>query len=522
MPTAQRAGNLPAIICILALAAAFALKAIAAWQEYPESTNDEVIYMDAAMQGARTGRLASPGLILPLAAKGVTGLDRGTYFNLPMTLWIKVPLLKIVGANLRGLRLVDLLITVLATVAFAGVASCLARGWRWILATAVFLLNPVILWAQPGRPDLLSLGFGLAALWVLCASTGVFEKPARRGTIWWAGMLLGVCAGCHLFAGVFWCVMVGTLLLAGERNIKSAVGGLLILGAGAGVVLAVNAAWLLHGGSEAMGEFRWLLDLKKSLHRDFLAALVLTFTVSFARCPLMLPVLALFPSALGTARARRLAAWMLPLAALLVWRCVAFEKYHIAYTVHFWAVFCCAFAITLEGLPNIGLPAARWLTQTMAGGAVLAAVFVAQGYALSYNKWMESLMVSHADQNRLVEAAITNAIPRDARVLATCDAYFLMQAPNLTAMAHHDQLGLDSFDYIVFRNPPVQGPISDQWFDCLTPEQYADFNKSFRLLTNVPDRRFEAGWYPGKYRPWAPGALIYCRVSAADAAAPPR
>jgi hypothetical protein len=506
--------NLVAAVCVLVLAGIFAVKSLAAWREYPESFVDEVIYMEPAWQAVTTGSFANPGIALQLAGKGVSGLDHSSFLNLPATLWIKTPLLWIMGANLRGLRLVDLVIVFAATASFAYATRRLAHGWRWLLAVSVFVLNPIFIWAPPGRPDLLSLLFGLAALGLLLGSRKEGPPKDRDAAFLTIGVLLGCCAACHLFGGVYWTVTTTALILA-ENSLWRTPRELFLLGVGMAVPLAANAAWLLHGGAEAWRQFHWLLDLKRTLHRDFVGTLTSALIQSLGRNPLVPVVLAFLPwTAIGGQR-RLLAAWSLALVALLVWRCAAFEGYNHAYEVHLWASLCCLFAISLEGMCRSPLPLAARLTRGSLGSGLLALTLILTGCAMGYNKWIEAASFNYARQHRKIRQLVAQSLPPNARILAGCEAYFLIKQTNVVAMAHHEKLDLASFDCIVTRSPLISLSNRDQWFDVLTPAQNAVFQSSFRLVAEMPAEALGSPSFPGAYQPGVPGLFVY-RRSAAD------
>jgi hypothetical protein len=506
--------NFAAAVCLLALAGVFVVKALAAWREYPESFVDEVIYMEPAWQAATTGSFANPGIALQLAGKGVPGLNHGSFLNLPATLWIKTPLLEIMGASLRGLRLVDLVIVCAAAAAFAYAAKRLAHAWRWLLAVSVFILNPIFIWAPPGRPDLLSLLFGLTALGLILRSRRDPPSELGAGTLLTIGALLGCCASCHLFGGVYWTVTATAVLLAGEDRFRQAPRALFLLGVGTALPLAANAAWLVHGGAEAWRQFHWLLDLKRGLHRSFGGTLTSALIQSLGRNPLILVFLVFLPWAVIGRQRRLLAAWSLALVTLLVWRCAAFEGYNHAYEVHLWASLCCLFALALEGMCRSTNRAAAWLTRSTAGSGLLAISLVLAGFGTGYNKWIEATALNYARQHRKIQQVVAQSIPPGARVLASCDAYFLVKQTNVLAMSHHDKLDLAAFDYIVTRTPLVSLSNRDQWFDVLTPAQNVTFQTSFRLVAELPAVTLGPPPFRGAYQPKITGLCVYRRSTA--------
>jgi hypothetical protein len=499
-------------ICVLALLAVLVVKARAAFDEYPESIADDVVYMEPAWQAVTTGSFANPGIASQLAQKGVPGLDHSSYLNLPGTLWIKTPMLWILGPGLRGLRLVDFLITLGTIAAFAFAARSLVTSWRWLLAIAVFVLNPLVIWPVAGRPDSLSALFGLLALGLLFGSRRD-EAPAPSNVkVAAIGALLGCCAACHLFGGIYWGATVLALLVAADFNPRSFLRRLPILAAAWAVPASVNVAWLLRGGPDAIHQFFWMINLKRSLLHSFPAALVNTLIQTVARNPLILPILVALPWLPVRLPRRLLIAWILILAALAAWKSATFEAYSRSYEIHLWASLCCLFAIALEGLRSSANRLATWLTRTTSGPAFLASALILTGALTGYNRWIDAIGFNRANQHERMKQLASATVTPGARVLSTCDAYFLVKRRGVVAMVWHENLDLASFDFVVTRGPPVTKPSRDQWSDVLTPQQDQVLQQRFRLVAQVPAVTLDLRHYPGSYRPGVPGLNIYRRT----------
>jgi hypothetical protein len=509
-PPAADPSTVATVLCLFALAVAFGVKVFAAFHEYPESYVDEVIYMEPAWQAVTTGHFANPGIAQQLAQKGVPGLDHSCYLNLPGALWIKTPLLWIAGTGVRGLRIVDLIITVAAAAAFAFVVSRLAHGWRRWLAVCVFVLNPIFLWALPGRPDILSLLFGLTALALVLPSPDT-ARSHGAGVLVAAGALLGWCAACHLFGGVYWGVTVAALLVAADPKPRQILHTGCLLAAGWALALAPNLAWMIHGGADAWRQFHWLLQLKQTLVHSFTGTLANVLVQSVGRNPLVLLVPFLLPWAVRGPTRRLVFAWAFAIAVLLVWRCAQFEGYNHAYEVHLWASVCCLFAITLEALDQ----STRGITPRSGRGqppsAVFALAFLITGLITGHNKWTEALFLNYARRHRAIQETVSRTVPANARVLISSDAYFISDLPGAVLMAHHDRLDLDSFDFIVTRIPLGSKTNRDQWIDVLTPEQDLAFRRDFHVAASLPVETAIPVLRAGTYQPNVPGLFIYSR-----------
>lgn len=168
--------RLVAVACVTASLVGLLLVAL---REYPDSFVDEVLYVEPAIALAVSGVPRLPSVAPHLAEKGAPGLGERSWMLPHASLWPRSAGVTVFGSDLRGLRLKDLVLKVLACVAF-GFAV-----YRWkvapmeIWAVAAFLGHASVAWAQPGRPDLMALAFGLLGIGMLgggargCALGGI-------------------------------------------------------------------------------------------------------------------------------------------------------------------------------------------------------------------------------------------------------------------------------------------------------------------------------------------------------------
>ncbi len=507
-------------LCLLTLGVVLCIKCVAALDEYPESYLDEVFYVEPACVAIETGHFGHPGLAEQLAARGVTGLEHSTFVTSVAPLWIRTALLRMTGTTLRGLRVADLIIMMGAAAAFAILMQNLARGWRWPLAVVVFVVTPTFIWAGPGRPDLLSLLFGTLALALVLrwGRNGAMGNSAALPLS--AGFLLGCATTCHVFGGIFWSVTTAAVMAAYDPHPGRLARRVLWLGAGFLAPVAAVMGWLLHAGSEAWRQFQWLLSLKRSLSMTFVGTLQNVVFYSAARNPLVLVALAGLPWVRSSIPRRVIGAWALATGLLVVWRCASFEGYNHSYEVHLWAALVCLMAITLEGWCKSETGPGAWLTQRAKPAALLVCSLMAVGIVTGYNRWIEAVAFHRAEAHRRMEQAFANSVPTGSRVLASCEDYLWLRGSNVVAMAYHDKMDLSQFDFIVTREPPTTSDYRDEWFDLLPPDQYATFQKSFRLTNSVPTVQLALAHYPGNYRPKVPGLFIYSNIDRRAGTAP--
>jgi hypothetical protein len=81
---------------------------------------------------------------------------------------------------------------------------------------------------------------------------------------------------------------------------------------------------------------------------------------------------------------------------------------------------------------------------------------------------------------------VIERIPSGASVLVSCDLYFEVDRSNKAAMAHHEHMDLNAFEYILSSKSPIPtAKDKDQWFDTLTPEQSLTLSEKFTQVAEV-------------------------------------
>jgi len=182
-------------------------------------------------------------------------------------------------------------------------------------------------------------------------------------------------------------------------------------------------------------------------------------------------------------------ALILCLAILAIWRCLSFEPYLQAYSIHFWAAICLLLGLLtgdLISFVNARFTGARrlWIKNAIFGVVMLA------GLNSLYTPLTEVFMMPSAKMRTDVIHLLQANISRPERVLADPAYYFEVPSTNKLAWMWTEKLDLKKIDALVAAYPSKQSvpafPTRDQWINCLTLEQSNVFMENYELEASLP------------------------------------
>ena len=487
---------------------------------YPSTWVDEDFYTEPAVNFVNGGNFAAPGVALQCETKGIMSLDKYYYLNVPVGAYTRIVFYELFGPGQIGRRLTDWTFQLGAVLALCFVL----RQWATLQAS---LLACIVLFTNRqfetdfGRPDVLSLAFGLLAfgLAVKPDAGGVGERLSSRRAFL-VGLCIGLSGFTHQFGGVFWAVTVVAVRFALQGTAwepAKLARWLAFFGLGG---LSVGLVWL---PQIALAPHVWqqhffhMLSWKYSDVKNFgLSARGLISNVA-AKNPAVIALVIVSPLVVRWRNRPqdRLRAALVACAFLLaVWRCHSFETTIYPYSIHFMAVFCILFALAFDDL-------FRWLNERFSSGSgqlirpVLVAAVVVPALLMVCLPASEAFVLPYRATHKAVNELLQKNITRADRVLVDPEFYFDVPSSHKCLFAWGDKLDLGGFDAVVAIYPTHEAvPVSDgndfsQWARCFTREQAAVFNRDFELVTNVPAIWYRPKFYPMSYTPHIYGCYLY-------------
>ena len=495
-------------------------KLFSSLEGYPVTWCDEIVYTEPAVNLVKGGPYAAPGIARQLETKGLKGLDEHYYLNVPLGTYARVAIYELLGADQRGRRVADWIFLAVTTAVLVFALRRWVTHRSAILAGIVFVMHRLV-GSDYGRPDLLSLLFGLVAL---VLTTKAYD-PSGAGTsfhgrAFFVGLFIGLSGLCHQFGGVFWAVIVIATHLAIQGNASKplqiaqwlfcfVIGGLTAALSWLPQIAFAPHAWYR--------QFFYLLGLKQHLIKSFAQSahfLVLdTFGKNAAVC-FMVVAGSLLVKWRNHPQTKLRLVLMVCLLLLAAWRCHSFEPYIRQYSIHFWAGICILFAFIFDDWSN-------WLKKQFSetnawliNNAAIMVVVLA-GSLTTYVGTVEAFFLPFHETRKEILALLRKQISPDDRVLVGEQYYYDVPTRRKSVWYWSEKLDLNDFNVVVasFTSPqsfPVSdGRDRDQWNLCFTPEQAAVFNCNFELTTNVPGKRFTTALSPPHYTPRIEGCYIY-------------
>jgi hypothetical protein len=449
---------------------------------------DDVGYVEPAVTFAKRGLPSAPGLASQLAEKHVYGLDESFHVSTPLNWSVRVPFIITLNDVNQGKGLADLAILLFLFGSFFYVASRLSIGWIAFYFACLLLTFRTVGFAAPGRPDLLSASFGLFAV------AATYRNTANAGCSWsvlTAGSLCAFSLLSHQFGGVVWTVAcLGIITVGRSYPTKFTLfRSLLLFFLGVSLPSLLYLSYILNDFDHWRSQFFWLVNLKPTLSIDPVLALLDVTKHALLRNPIATILITSALIALpyyGSKPINRLTLILVVvLSASIAWRAVSFEHYNSHYNVHFIALICLLGSISIPSLLQC-VAAFSSFAPILVYGMLVAALFL--GLVGSINPissvWLLPQKQAYAERREVIAT-----IPMNASVLVTCDLYFEVDRSHKTAMAHHENLSLDAFEYIVSSTLPIPvADTKDQWFDTLTFEQNSTLSKAFEVVKTAKPR----------------------------------
>jgi hypothetical protein len=453
---------------------------------YVPTVTDEPVYVEPAVNYIQHGQIASPGMALQLAQSGIPGLTETSSLAVPVATYARIPLLEIFGANLTGRRVADWFFMLAAIAAFLPLARRFPSK-AGLCAFIMFAFHPTILWHSPGRPDLLSLAFGLLALrglfWTLDPPRQSSDLRFLAGMMG-CGLLVGLSGMAHQFGGIFWGVVLSLVFLVLVWNPpekrRFTLGYLFFLGGGL-MALLVWLPAILENHRFWWAQIHFFPHLKRRLDVDFWVSLKELSGHTLLLKPflgLSLLVLLLTRTVSHTER-KIVGALTASIILLAVWRCASFEYYNPNYQVHFLAVLCLLFGFAAHRVW-------RWLEQRFAASqtrlalclTVLCLAFV--GRQANYAGLTDAFFLPKAKRDASVAAMLQRDLKPGDRVLATTTTYLDVPGNRKTLMFETQHLDLLDFDVVATSDPQIPwDEHRDQYIDYFSRRQAEDFAKHF-------------------------------------------
>jgi hypothetical protein len=487
---------------------------------YPSTWVDEVFYTEPAVNFVNGGNFAAPGVAEQCETKGIMGLDKHYYVNVPIGAYVRIGLYELFGSGQVGRRLTDWTFQIAAVLALFFVLLQRATPQASLLAGIILLTNRVFE-TDFGRSDTLSLAFGLLALGLVVKpdAAGVGGRMSS-GRAFLVGSCVGLSGFTHQFGGVFWAVIVIAAQFAMQvtpfEPVKLARWlAFFVLGCiSVGLVWLPQIALAPHVWQQ---QFFHMVTWKYSLVKNFgLSARGLISTIA-AKNPAVIALVMVSPLAVrwqNRPQDRLRAALVICDFLLAVWRCHSFETTIYPYSIHFTAVLCILFALAFDDL-------ARWSEQGFPSGlgkmirpALIAAVVIPALLMVGLPA-MEAFVLPYRATHKAINELLQNNISRTERVLVDPVYYYDVPWSNKCLFVWADKLDLSGFDAVVAIFPTREAaPVSDgndysQWMRCFTREQAAIFDHDFVLVTNVPAIWYRPKFYPTAYMPHIYGCYLY-------------
>jgi hypothetical protein len=501
------------------LALLLLVKLFSALEGYPPTWCDEIVYAEPAVNFVQNGRYAAPAIARQLETKGLKGLDEHCFLSPPLGTYARVAMYELFGANQTGRRLTDWVFLVLTTTMLLWLLSRWVTPPATLLTGIIFVLDRIVA-DDFGRPDLLSLLFGLAALFFVTRQTNpAATEKSFFGQAYVVGLLIGLSGLCHQFGGVFWGVIVVAVQVARPeprwRPVKIAQWlAFFVLGG-----LTAALFWLPQIATAPQAwhqQFFYMLDLKYHLAKSFAGSARVLAADTFGKNPAVCLFVAASVLAVkwrNAAQTRLRRVLMVCFLLLAVWRCHSFEPYIRQYSIHFWAVICILFAFAFDEW-------SAWLKQRISStwahrfhNASIVLIILA-GSLTTYVAIAEAFLLPfHETRNEITVLLRENISPND-QVLVDAAFYYDVPARNKSIWYWSEKLDLSDYDVVVAPFPSLEAvPVSDgkdrdQWNNCFSPEQAAVFRRDFKLIAQVPSI-YGVPLAPHLYTPRINGCYIY-------------
>lgn len=485
---------------------------------------DEPLYVEPAVNYVLHGRIASPGLAPQLALMGAPGLNQSSFLNVPIPVYLRMGLMKIFGAGLTGRRISDWIFTVTVIGAFSLLAFLLFPPIPALFTSCVFAFHPLIIWSGPGRPDLISLTFGLLGFGVVarCLNRGFLRKNSNHFMPGAAlgGLLIGLSGFSHQFGGVFWTVIILALMLASTwKEIPPGKMALWICLFFAGE-FAASLIWLPQIWSDPHDwweQIQMLPKLKLMLDKKFwVSARVLLLQIMALKPLIGLGLLALpFIKTKGEAERRIIIALGAALVLLAIWRCRSFEYYNLNYSVHFLGTACILFGI-------FATRTWEWVEAKTRGqkyywiyfSALAACIFA--GREMSYKSLMDAFFLPRARYEETIAEALERNIGGSDKALITTTFYFAVNSADKIVMCWTDHLDVSNYDVVITPDQAMVGYAQrDVYWNCFTSKQARDFESQFARIASVPDTPVKGVLFPSHPGLTFMGMYIYRRKPSA-------
>ncbi len=486
------------------LALIFSVKLFSSLAGWPRTWCDEVWYSEPAVNYINHGVYAAPGLLQQMDQLEIGGFDQHSFLFAPLTAYARIPIYLLFGAEQAGRRIADCIFLALAT----GALALLLRQWcsvRVVLLSCLLFATHKYVWLDYGRPDLLSLMFGILALSVLMRHLNGRNKTDlhpplqknRIGNAFLVGLLIGWSGLSHQVGGVFWgLIIIAAKLTQGERSRGrgSLLQWLVFFGLGG---LAGVALWLpqiLSAPAVWWSQFSYMLSVKHHLMKSFSGSLVELGNSTIIRNPFVFVLLA------AGLLAKR-SCWAITdirmvliacLGLLGIWRCWAFEPYNPWYSIHFWAAICILFALATGDLIEfLKAPPLTGKKPFVKKAAVVCAMLaVLAGFIPAYNTLVECFMLPFQETRSNAIALLHSHISARDRVLVEPACFFETPSTNKSVWQWADKLDLNDFDVVVTHYPSKESIVvfqdRDSWLDWFTPSQAKIFLDNFELVAGVP------------------------------------
>lgn len=487
------------ILCLLVFLGVLFLKLVLSLHGLPGTNCDEVAYIEPAINFAKTGHYASPGLANQLSLKGVNGLEKTSCIITPMGPYCRIAGYTLFGTGFQGRRMVDWLVFAFALGAFIFAASAWERGPLVLLVAGIMGLGPAVMW-NAGRSDVFSVAFGLIAF-------GLASRLIQRDTLpiknkMGVAFLLGLFAGfsglSHPFGGVFWGVAAAVFVLAynaGQSRWREMLFLSLAIGIGGLSSLVVWLPRILATPQLWHEQFFYLASIKTHLGKEFTKTAMAVFYDLRAYHVLFVATLVslCLPWRDAFQRFSRNAI-LISLLLLLIWRCRCWEYYAGPYIIHFWGLVCILFVL---GCKEWAAFLQRYVTGGLWGlflflffGGVLLEVSAVSYRSLVYES------VAGLPVSKNVIAALNQNLRPDEKVLTCAACYLDLDTTNKTYWLWGEMLDLNDYDVIISRYPKIFSKDTGEWVDFFTPKQAADFPRLFELSAVLPPTPVRIQFFP--------------------------
>lgn len=477
------------ILCLLIFAGVLFLKLIFSLHGLPGTNCDEVAYIEPAVNFAKSGHFASPGLAEQLALKGVNGLAQSSFIVTPVGPYCRIAGYALFGTDFQGRRMVDWLVFTFALGAFIFAARAWERGPLVLLAAASMGLSPTVMW-NAGRSDVFSVGFGLIAFGL---AARLIKRDAmlihrKIGVAFLVGLFAGFSGLSHPFGGVFWGVAASVFVLthnAGQSRWRELLFLSLAIGIGGLSSLAIWLPRILAAPELWYEQFYYLAALKVHLAKDFTgSAMAVFYDLRIYHVVFVAAVASLFLPWRDPFQRFSRNAILIALILLLIWRCRCWEFYAGPYIIHFWGLVCIWFVLACK---EWAACLQRYVTSSLWGLflCLFFGVVLLEVSAVSYND-----LIHHSGfglpVSKEVIASLNRRIGPEEKVLACAACYLDLKTTNKTYWYWGETLNLDSYDVIISRYPRIIFQDTGEWVDFFTPQQAADFHRLFELSAILP------------------------------------